>query len=112
MHFFVVFKIIFMGNKEFFKKSQTSVKDLIWGMAAYTSSSILGPLLAFGGLGFLLDKWTKKGPLFLLLGVLVAFITTNFLIYKKVRKMTEEFEEYDRKNKEAENELEDSKKKK
>jgi len=88
-----------MKSEDFFKKSKTSVKSLIWGMATYTSSSILGPLLIFGGLGFLLDQLTKKNPLFLIIGVFIAFISTNFLIYRKVKKLSEDFERYDEEHK-------------
>ncbi len=87
-----------MKEEELFEKSK-SVSGLILGVATYTSSSILGPLLVFGILGYFLDKWTGKNPLFLLLGILLAFISTNILIYKKTKRLTVKFDEYYNKKK-------------
>ena len=88
-----------MKEEKLFKQSK-SVPGLMLGMAAYTGSSILGPLLFFGGLGYLLDKWTGKEPLFLLLGILLAFIMTHILIYKKVKRLNKKFDEHYNKKKE------------
>lgn len=61
-----------------------SVKQLSFGMALYSSTSILGPLLIIGGIGYFLDKLLGTNPWLLIVGVFVAFIVTNFLLFKKV----------------------------
>lgn len=81
-----------MKEGKLFEKS-TSLTGLMLGMAAYTSSSILGPLLIFGIFGYFLDKLFDKSPLFLLLGILLAFILTNILIYKKIKRLSIKFDE-------------------
>ncbi len=86
-------------NKEKLLQKKTNVRQLALGMMAYTSTSIIGPLIFFGFVGFFLDKFLNTKPLFLILGVLVAFITTNILILKKVNKLSKAFEEEeDKKN--------------
>ncbi len=90
-----------MKEEKLFKQA-TSVSGLMLGMAAHTTSSILGPLILLGGFGYLLDKWTKKNPWFLLLGILLAFITTNVLVYRKTKQLAEKFEEYNKEKEEGE----------
>lgn len=53
-------------------------------MAAYSSFSILGPLLIIGGLGLYLDKIFNTKPWLLIISVFIAFIITNILLFKKV----------------------------
>lgn len=61
-----------------------SIKQLIVSSAAYSLSSILGPLLFLGVPGYFLDKHFGSSPLALLVAVFVAFIITNVLLFKKV----------------------------
>ena len=81
-----------MKNKEDIFDKKLSLRGLIFGMAAYTGSSIFGPLVFFGTVGYVLDKLTGRKPLFLLLGILLAFVVTNILIFKKVRILSDKFE--------------------
>ena len=69
-----------------------STKDLAWGMATYTSGSIFGPLILFGGLGYFIDSYFSTKPAFILVGVLVAFVSTNILIFKKLIKLNKVLE--------------------
>src|SRR6056297_2662396 len=69
-----------------------TTKDLMWGMAMYTGSSILGPLVILGALGYGLDWYFSTKPLFLISGVLLAFITTKVLVFKKLKKLNQEME--------------------
>jgi F0F1-type ATP synthase assembly protein I len=82
-----------MKEEEIFEKSK-SVKGLILSMAAYSSGSILGPLLLLGVLGFFIDKIFNTKPLFLLIGIFVAFIVTNIMIYKKTKQLSQKFDKY------------------
>lgn len=50
----------------------------------HTSGAILGPLLILGGLGYFLDRKFSSGPLYLIIGVFLAFVTTNILLFKKL----------------------------
>lgn len=82
-------------------KTPSGVKDLALGMAAYTGASTFGPIVVLGFLGFGLDKWLDTKPLFLIMGIAVAFIVTNALIFKKINKLIKNFSDLD---KEAEKE--------
>lgn len=64
-----------------------STKDLLLSSAAYSLSSILGPLLFFGVPAYFLDQYFATKPFILLSGVFLAFIVTNILLYKKVQKI-------------------------
>lgn len=66
---------------------KNSMRDLLLSSAAYSLSSILGPLLLFGIPGYFLDKYFGTKPVILLVTVFIAFIVSNFLLYKKVRKI-------------------------
>lgn len=61
-----------------------NIKQLSVSMAVYSSTSILGPLLVIGGAGYYLDKLLKTGHWFLWIGVFVAFIVTNILLFQKM----------------------------
>ena len=72
----------------------SSARELAFSMFYYASGSILGPLLIFGSLGYLIDSLFRTSPLFILIGVLVAFIVTNILLFKKVKKINSLMESY------------------
>ncbi|MDD5072006.1 MAG: AtpZ/AtpI family protein [Patescibacteria group bacterium] len=74
-------------EEKFFGKYK-SIRDLSWAMALYSSTSIFGPLIIIGGIGWYLDRIFNTRPWILLISVLVAFIVTNFLLFKKVAFLT------------------------
>jgi len=74
-------------------KKPDTVKELALGMLIYNSTSIIGPLSIFVIIGIILDKIFKTKPIILLVCVLLAFISTNILIFKKVKKLTKKFDE-------------------
>lgn len=76
-----------------------NIKNLAIGMMSYTSASILGPLIFFGLLGCFIDLYLDKKPIFLIIGVIMAFFTTNILIFKKVNKLSKKLNEYNEKEK-------------
>ena len=80
-------------------KKQT-VKGIAWAMGLYTSSSIIGPLVVFGVPGHLLDRYFGTGPAILLVSVILAFVATNFLLYRKVKILTRSFDEVKEKTEE------------
>jgi F0F1-type ATP synthase assembly protein I len=85
-----------------------AIREIALASAMYSLGSILGPLLVFGGTGLILDRIFKTHPWSLLISVLVAFIVTNILLFKKIRKinkMMDSFrrEEIAKKNKVIEN---------
>lgn len=64
-----------------------SIKDLVLSSAAYSLSSILGPLLFFGVPAYFLDKYFGTKPAIMLSAIFIAFIVTNILLFKKVQKI-------------------------
>lgn len=85
-------------------KEPSSIRELALGMMAYTSGSIIGPLLLFAVPGYLIDSHFGTKPFALLVSIFLAFVTTNFLIFKKIKKLVKKFDEFDKKKSEAQNE--------
>jgi F0F1-type ATP synthase assembly protein I len=59
------------------------VKNFALGMAVYSSASILGPIIFFGVIGYFLDKAYHGNHLILLFSILIAFVVSNILIFRK-----------------------------
>jgi len=70
------------------------IREITVASAMYSLGSILGPLLIFGGLGLLLDKLFSTHPWILLISILVAFIVTNILLFKKIKKINKMMADY------------------
>jgi len=64
-----------------------SMRQLIVSSAAYSLSSILGPLLMLGVPAYFLDQYFGTKPMIMLAAVGVSFIISNILLYKKVTKI-------------------------
>jgi len=75
------------------------IKNIVLGAAAYTSASIFGPLVFFGGLGLILDKKFDTKPVLLLISIGISFIFTNAFLFKKIKKMSKVMEVYGEKMK-------------
>lgn len=71
-----------------------AIKEIAVASAMYSLGSILGPLLVIGGIGLILDKIFQTHPWFLLGGVLVAFVVTNVLLFKKIKKINKMMDRY------------------
>ncbi|MDA3802574.1 MAG: hypothetical protein PF488_01585 [Patescibacteria group bacterium] len=71
-----------------------AVKEIILASAMYSLGSIFGPLIIIGGTGLLLDKLFGTSPWILLGSILVAFIVTNVLLFKKIKKINRMMENY------------------
>jgi len=56
----------------------------VFGMAA---SYTVGNVIVFGGLGYLLDQYLDKSPIFMIAGVVISYPLTQYLLYKRVKKM-------------------------
>jgi F0F1-type ATP synthase assembly protein I len=81
-----------------------SVRELSLAVFYYVSGSILGPLLLFGGLGYILDSFLHTSPTGLIVGVFIAFIVTNVLLFKKVKRINGLVNNYDKKEEKIEKE--------
>ncbi|PIR95094.1 hypothetical protein COT95_00560 [Candidatus Falkowbacteria bacterium CG10_big_fil_rev_8_21_14_0_10_37_6] len=75
-------------------KNKNNIKELMVSSALYVSSSIFGPLLIFGGAGYLVDNIFKTNPWGILAGVFAAFIFTNILLFKKIARLSKNIETY------------------
>ncbi len=74
-------------DQDFFKNLKNT-KKLATTMAVYSGASIFGPLVLFGGAGYFLDKYFQTKPLLIIVGVFLAFIISNILLYKKAMALT------------------------
>jgi len=64
-----------------------SIREIIIASSLYSIGSILGPLLVFGGFGLILDRVFSTKPWGLLTSIFFAFVTTNILLFKKIKKI-------------------------
>lgn len=64
---------------------KNNAKQLAISMIAYTSASIVGPLVVFGGAGYYLSMRMGGGKAYLFIGLGIAFIVTNILQFFKIR---------------------------
>lgn len=65
-----------------------SIREIAISSAMYSVGSILGPLLLFGTLGWVLDKLVfDTYPYILLASIFVAFIVTNILLFKQIKRI-------------------------
>lgn len=71
-------------KEEKWLKNPESIREIAFGMFTYTSGSILAPLIIFLPAGYFLDKYFQTKPLLLIVGILLAFVVTNVLIFKKI----------------------------
>lgn len=62
-----------------------SIRGLSLAVFYYISGTIIGPLLLFGGIGYLLDNFFDTKPKLLIASVFIAFIITNILLFRKVK---------------------------
>lgn len=62
-----------------------SIRGLSLAVFYYISGTVIGPLLLFGGIGYLLDSFFDTKPKLLIASVFVAFIVTNILLFRKVK---------------------------
>ena len=81
-------------------------REFILPMAMHTTGSIFGPLIFFGVIGYLVDKSLGTKPVCLIISVFIAFIFTNFFLYRKVKLFSKKLEKIQQ---EAEKEVEKNK---
>lgn len=73
--------------------NKNSLKSLALSLVGYISVCIIGPLLILGGIGWYLDKRFDSGPKILLLAVLIAFIITNILLFRQLKRINKLIDE-------------------
>lgn len=69
-------------------ENRKNIIGLMVEVMAYSSASVFGPLVIFLGIGYFLDKHFQTKPIFLLIGLAVAFIITNVLLFRKSRSVS------------------------
>ncbi len=74
-------------------------KSLAKGVLMYISFSVLGPLLTIGAIGYILDNVFGTKPFMLLGSVLVAYVLSNFLVFKKIKEFNASLEKIERESK-------------
>jgi len=71
-----------------------NTRELAIATFYYISGSVFGPLILFLGLGYFLDQAFHSKPKMLIVGFFIAFITSNVLLFKKAKRVTELIESY------------------
>lgn len=67
---------------------------MLFASAMYSLGSILGPLLVCGGLGMIFDRIFSSSPWGLLVSILIAFIITNILLFRKLGRINKLIDSY------------------
>ncbi len=89
---------------------KSDAKKLALSFVAYSSASIFGPLIVISGIGWFLDRLFKTSPVILIVSVFIAFIVTNVLLFKKLKKVNQLIDQYKNKAiKERVEKIEDNK---
>ena len=60
----------------------------------FNATAIFGPILLLGGLGYFLDKYFGTEKKFIFLGIGVAFILTNVLMFRKIKRFIKVSDEF------------------
>lgn len=84
-------------------------KGLAKGVFMYISFSVLGPLLVIGAVGYIIDRLLGTKPFALLASVLVAYVFSNFAIFKKIKEFNASLSEIEREARESKQEESSSK---
>lgn len=71
-----------------------TIKEIAISSALYSLGAIFGPLVLIGGSGYLLDILFNTKPIILIFSILVAFIVTNILLFKKIKKINRLMEKF------------------
>lgn len=79
-------------------KKYNQKREIARAMFLYISYSILGPLLVMGAIGYFVDKFFST-KFFLFLSLFIAYIISNFLMFKKLKKLNKEIEKIPFENK-------------
>lgn len=77
-----------------FFKNITTVYKRSWKDIARDMFAVFVPLIVFGGTGWIIDGMRGRAPVFLLLGVGIAFIVTNIFIFFRFRKLSSQMNEH------------------
>ena len=67
--------------------SKLSVKDIIFGVTYHSGGAVILPIVIYLSLGFVLDKIFGTKPIFMIVCLVLSFGTTNYLLYKKTRRL-------------------------
>ncbi|PIR04868.1 MAG: hypothetical protein COV57_02100 [Candidatus Liptonbacteria bacterium CG11_big_fil_rev_8_21_14_0_20_35_14] len=72
----------------------SETKKLILSSALYTFGSILGPMIFFVGLGYFLDDYMGARLFYVFIGLGIAFVISNILLFSKAISMTKKMAKY------------------
>ncbi len=64
-----------------------TIREIAISSGLYSLGAIFGPLILIGGAGYLLDILFNTRPIILIVSVLIAFVITNILLFKKIKKI-------------------------
>lgn len=56
----------------------------------FNATSIVAPIIVFGGIGWMLDYFFHTGRIFLFLSVAVSFVATHILMFRKLQMYSKE----------------------
>jgi len=71
-----------------------TIREIAISSAMYSIGAIFAPLILIGGAGYFLDKWLDTYPLIFLISALVAFVVTNIMLFKRVKKINKIIDKY------------------
>ncbi len=73
-------------------------KEIFRQAFLFNALSIVGPILFFGGIGWLLDSFFHTGRIFLFASIAVSFVATHVLMFRKLQIYSQEIDKSNLKN--------------
>ncbi len=71
-----------------------TIREIAISSAIYSLGAIFAPLILIGGSGYLLDKWLNTYPFIFIVSVIVAFLVTNLMLFKRITKINKIIDTY------------------
>lgn len=71
-----------------------TIKEIAISSAVYSLGAIIAPLILIGGSGYLLDKWLGIYPIVTIVSIIVAFLVTNIMLFKRINKINKIIDSY------------------
>lgn len=87
-------------NEEKLSNNDVSKKKAYFDLSDYSDAmSLFTPIIFFGALVYVMDKFLDRHPIIMIAGVFITFIFTNISIYRKMKVIIAKYSEEDKRDK-------------
>ncbi len=71
-----------------------TIREIAISSAMYSLGAIFAPLILIGGSGYLLDKLLATRPFIFIFSIIIAFLVTNIMLFKRINKINKIIDTY------------------